>query len=86
MNPTDFLEVSVDTNILSRLKNQSWWSKHIRQSKVGSVPIVREVVNYDGIINVCITADIYVKDIHKGIACFLGHDLTPEDCGITNKS
>lgn len=73
MEADDELHVKVTADILIRMG----------EKVEAKTPIVRELINYDGIINTCITADILYNGEHRGITVFIGHDLTTEMCGIT---
>lgn len=72
LEKTDYLSVEVSAEILSRLED----------TIPKNATVVTEMVNYDGIINVIITADIYYNKEHRGITVFMGHDITPEMCGV----
>jgi len=76
MNKDDTLTVTCSSDILARTAQKYSVIK-------GDVPVMRELVNFQGIINVIITADILNGEDHVGIVVFMGTDLTPEMCGIT---
>jgi len=55
----------------------------LKEEEIKEKTLVQEYVNYDGRIDRIITADIIINGKHKGIAIFIGYQITPEDCGIT---
>lgn len=66
MNDDDKLKVTVRSN----------------RDGVEKEAVVTEVLNYSGVIDTIITANVIVNEKHVGIAVFAGDKLEPKTCGI----